>query len=40
MKEAIVKALRRIEAEHQVRIILAGESGSRAWGFPSRDSDY
>lgn len=26
--------------EHKVRIILAIESGSRAWGFPSKDSDY
>jgi predicted nucleotidyltransferase len=37
----------RIEAEldalgqvHGVRILLAIESGSRAWGFPSLDSDY
>jgi hypothetical protein len=28
------------EAEHGVRILLAVESGSRAWGFPSPDSDY
>lgn len=29
-----------IEREEQVRICLAVESGSRAWGFPSLDSDY
>jgi predicted nucleotidyltransferase len=29
-----------IEAEHNVRLLLAIESGSRAWGFPSPDSDY
>jgi len=29
-----------IEREEAVRILLAIESGSRAWGFPSRDSDY
>jgi predicted nucleotidyltransferase len=29
-----------IEREQGVRILLAVESGSRAWGFPSRDSDY
>jgi predicted nucleotidyltransferase len=29
-----------IEREHGVAIGLAVESGSRAWGFPSPDSDY
>lgn len=29
-----------IEREHGVQILLAVESGSRAWRFPSRDSDY
>lgn len=29
-----------VEASHGVRIALAIESGSRAWGFPSPDSDY
>ncbi|GAG17197.1 unnamed protein product, partial [marine sediment metagenome] len=29
-----------IEIEEQVRIVYACESGSRAWGFPSADSDY
>lgn len=33
-------ALRLIEQEEQVRIVYACESGSRAWGFPSQDSDY
>lgn len=44
MDEAVVA---RIEArlagirhDHQVAIPLAIESGSRAWGFPSPDSDY
>lgn len=35
--------LRRIEAaekEHGVRVLLAVESGSRAWGFESPNSDY
>lgn len=29
-----------LAAEHQVKIVTACESGSRAWGFPSPDSDY
>ncbi len=29
-----------IEKEHNVKILLAIESGSRAWGFESKDSDY
>lgn len=32
--------LSRIEANHGVRIVHAVESGSRAWGFASPDSDY
>ena len=33
-------ALARLEAEQNVRVLFACESGSRAWGFASRDSDY
>jgi predicted nucleotidyltransferase len=33
-------ALARLEAERNVRVLYACESGSRAWGFESRDSDY
>lgn len=40
MKERILKALRRIERENNVKILWAIESGSRAWGFASEDSDY
>ena len=29
-----------VEREHDVRLLFAVESGSRAWGFPSPDSDY
>lgn len=32
--------LKKIEQTEQVHILLAVESGSRAWGFPSPDSDY
>ncbi|KWX72991.1 hypothetical protein AMQ84_24100 [Paenibacillus riograndensis] len=37
---SIIRELRAIEAEENVRILYACESGSRAWGFPSKDSDY
>lgn len=40
MRELILKKLREIERDHGVRILLAVESGSRAWGFASPDSDY
>lgn len=36
----IMAALERIEAERGVEVLLAVESGSRAWGFPSPDSDW
>ena len=36
----ILDQLKNIEAEKNVRILYACESGSRAWGFPSADSDY
>lgn len=32
--------LGRIEAEEGITILIAVESGSRAWGFPSPDSDF
>lgn len=40
IRKTIETELDRIEASHDVRILLAVESGSRAWGFPSPDSDY
>lgn len=39
-RDMIERAMDRIETDHGVRIILAIESGSRAWGFPSPDSDW
>lgn len=38
--EAIENVLRTIEEEQNVKIYYAVESGSRAWGFPSIESDY
>ncbi len=40
MKESIRSHLSEIEVMENVRIAYACESGSRAWGFPSADSDY
>lgn len=40
MKALIRNKLQEIAREEDVRILLAAESGSRAWGFHSPDSDY
>ena len=40
MKDIILRELKKIEAQENVKIIMAIESGSRAWGFASPDSDY
>ena len=38
--EVIPAHLRMVEQEYDVKILLAVESGSRAWGFESADSDW
>ncbi len=38
--EEVRRRLADVEATDGVRVLFAVESGSRAWGFPSRDSDY
>jgi len=40
LKETILKSLLKIEEDYHVKILYAVESGSRAWEFPSKDSDY
>lgn len=40
VREEILSRLAKAEREHDVRILLAVESGSRAWGFASPNSDY
>jgi uncharacterized protein len=40
MKDQIAKELMRLEQQHEIKILYAVESGSRAWGFASTDSDW
>jgi predicted nucleotidyltransferase len=40
VNERIAAELARIERSHEVRALFAVESGSRAWGFASPDSDF
>ncbi|WP_264530809.1 nucleotidyltransferase domain-containing protein [Flavobacterium sp. N502540] len=40
MKEKILEKLKEIEKQKEVEVLFAVESGSRAWGFASPDSDY
>ena len=40
MNQRITKYLNDIEQENKIKILLACETGSRAWGFPSPDSDF
>lgn len=39
-KNQILAKLREIDKKEKVRILYAVESGSRGWGFESKDSDY
>lgn len=40
VRAGILQRLAEVERSEQVRILLAIESGSRAWGFESQNSDY
>jgi predicted nucleotidyltransferase len=40
IRTEILARIRRAEDEHDVRVLLAVESGSRAWGFESPNSDF
>jgi uncharacterized protein len=40
MGHEIINLIRRVEKENGVKVLWAIESGSRAWGFASEDSDY
>ena len=40
MRKEIINLIKKAEKKHKVKILWAIESGSRAWGFASKDSDY
>jgi len=40
MTNEIIDQIEELEKKKNIKILLAVESGSRAWGFPSPDSDY
>ena len=40
MRSVIIEAIEKIEREKNIKVLYACETGSRAWGFPSPDSDY
>ena len=40
MKTRILEEIRRAEEKYGITVLYACETGSRAWGFPSPDSDY
>ena len=40
MKEIILEKLKQIEKNHNITVLYAVESGSRAWGYANESSDY
>ncbi len=40
VRNQILERLKAAEADHAIHVLYACESGSRAWGFASPDSDY
>lgn len=40
MRSTIIETIAKIEQEKNIKVLFACETGSRAWGFPSPDSDY
>jgi len=40
MTAEILAQIKKLENERNIKVLFASESGSRAWGFPSPDSDF
>src|ERR1700739_4004605 len=40
VQQRVLAELAQVERDQEVQVLYACESGSRAWGFASRDSDY
>ncbi len=40
IRNIIIHKLKEIEKSEQIKMLFAAESGSRGWGFESKDSDY
>ncbi len=40
IKEEVLKIAKKIEKEEHIKVLFLIESGSRAWGWESKDSDY
>lgn len=40
MQEHILKVIKQVEIDYEVKVLFACESGSRAWGYSSAESDF
>lgn len=40
MRDHIKQVIKQLEFDYDVKVLYACEAGSRAWGFPSKESDY
>ncbi|WP_066287545.1 nucleotidyltransferase domain-containing protein [Bacillus sp. FJAT-29937] len=40
MLDHIQQVIRQLELDYKIKVLYACEAGSRAWGFPSQNSDY
>jgi predicted nucleotidyltransferase len=40
MRNEILQVIKQLETDYNIKVLYACEAGSRAWGFPSKDSDY